>query len=89
MSSSEAARKRAQKFSTLERREAWGKLYSDDIVDGDIIMLEEQFYQFEAGTVGLIEIMWDSRVNSPVRSVFFSEDFGICGLPRVCWSKIT
>jgi len=80
MSSSPAQRRRAAKYSTPERIEEWSKLYHRGFHDGDVVMLTEDFSILKAGDVGIIEIRWDSRVNSPVRAVHF-EKMGVCGPP--------
>jgi hypothetical protein len=81
MSSSLAARKRAEKMNTPENIKKWCELYTDGLIDGDKIELIEPMYSYPAGTVGTIEIRYDSRVNSPVRAVILDNGEGFCGPP--------
>lgn len=88
MSSSEAQRRRAYLKSTLKNVKKWNELYSDGIIDGDIIRLLEKDNFNEKGSIARIQIRWDSRVNRPVRATVFNEYNGFCGLPKVKFEKI-
>lgn len=80
MSSGYAAREQARKLNTPENIANWNKLYHDGIIDGDVIMLTDEWNGRPEGTMGIIEIRFDSRVQSPVRAIIFGEDDGVCGI---------
>ena len=77
------------KKNTLKNIEAWGKLYKDGVVDGDVIMLTEDRFMYKAGNVGIVEIRWDRSTKSPRRAVWFKEHFGICGIHHFKYVKLT
>lgn len=86
MSFSEAVRKRGLLKNTPENIETWGKMYTDGIVDGDVLMMTEDNDWMKAGDICIVEIRWDTRLDSPVRAHFFERDGfieGFCGLPRL------
>ena len=78
--------------NTKENIQAWGKLYKDGIVDGDIVVLTTDFPPYFKGSKGVIQIRWDNIIGLPSRAIVFNKgkanEIAVCPPPAMKFKKI-